>query len=48
MVIKFMVVMGLLLLVVSPSYAQRDLDEAIVKIYAVYYSAYDYDMPSFL
>src|SRR4030042_1059125 len=29
---------------VTPSYAQRDIDEAIVKIYAVY-SDYDYDMP---
>ena len=28
----------------TPSYAQRDVDEAIVKIYAVY-SDYDYNMP---
>jgi S1-C subfamily serine protease len=28
----------------TPSYAQRDLEEATVKIYAVY-SEYDYDMP---
>jgi hypothetical protein len=31
-------------LFVAPAYAQRDLEEATVKIYAVY-SDYDYDMP---
>lgn len=39
--VVFFVFIGLL---AAPAYAQRDLEEATVKIYAVY-SAYDYDMP---
>jgi S1-C subfamily serine protease len=39
--IVFLFLVGLL---VTPAYAQRDLEEATVKIYAVY-SEYDYDMP---
>jgi S1-C subfamily serine protease len=31
-------------LLITPAYAQRDIEEATVKIYAVY-SEYDYDMP---
>jgi S1-C subfamily serine protease len=40
-VVVFFFFIGLL---VTPAYAQRDLEEATVKIYAVY-SEYDYDMP---
>ncbi len=31
-------------ILVGPSYAQRDIDEAVVKVYTTY-TAYDYDMP---
>jgi S1-C subfamily serine protease len=43
-IMRALVVLALVGMMVVPSYAGRDLREAIVKIYTVY-SKYDYDMP---
>ena len=43
-IVRLVLAIAFAAMVVTPSYAQRNLEEAIVKIYAVY-SEYDYDMP---
>ncbi|MBN1255958.1 MAG: trypsin-like peptidase domain-containing protein [Deltaproteobacteria bacterium] len=43
-IVRLLLAIALTVMLVTPSYAQRNLEEAIVKIYAVY-SEYDYDMP---
>lgn len=42
--VKVLLVLACIGMVITPSYAQRDLKKAIVKIYTVY-SEYNYDMP---
>ena len=43
-IVRLLLLLAFIGIVVTPSYAQRDLKKAIVKIYTVY-SEYDYDMP---
>jgi len=43
-IVRALVVLMFVGMAITPSYAERGLEEAIVKIYAVY-SEYDYDMP---
>ena len=43
-IIRVFLVLAFIGIVITPSYAQRDLKKAIVKIYTVY-SEYNYDMP---
>jgi S1-C subfamily serine protease len=43
-IVKALLVFACIVVVTTPSYAQRDLKKAIVKIYTVY-SEYNYDMP---
>jgi S1-C subfamily serine protease len=42
--VRALLVLACIVVVITPSYAQRDLKQAIVKIYTVY-SEYNYDMP---
>ena len=43
-IVRIFMVLMVVGMAITPAYAQRGLEEAIVKVYAVY-SAYDYDMP---